>query len=126
MYADLIRELKDRSNLQVNEYAERIDVTPTHLSTILNGKQPGSRKILENALADAHLTLGDLELPERETNREEAKRALRLFHRLTPEQRDAIMNTMQLFVAAPRARKVRTAQRGANGQTTTTARSSGE
>ena len=56
-YGALIKELFRRSELQVNEYAEAVDVTVAHISNIINENSPGSRKILEACLEYAGMGL---------------------------------------------------------------------
>lgn len=99
-YADLIKELFRRSEMQVNEYAQAIDISVTHLSNIINDAQPGSRKILEACLARIQMDIGSLELPEADAHTEEEKTAFRLFRRLDPGQGQAVISVMRQFTKA--------------------------
>lgn len=99
-YAELIKELHRRSGMQINEYAEAIDISVAHLSNILNNKQAGSRKILEDALAYAGMSLESLCLPEADPATQQEKDVLRLFRALSDERRElACALLRQLFVA---------------------------
>ena len=102
-YARLITELFRRSGLQINEYAEAIGISTTHLSTILNGHQDGSRKILEACLANTGMNLGDLQLPEPDAETQEEKDVLRLYRRLSDERRKLACSILKQFAAAERA-----------------------
>lgn len=71
-FADLIRQFFDKSGLQVNEYAESIGYSTTQLSNVLNGAEPGSRKMLEACLREANRDLeACLKYPAENTDREE-------------------------------------------------------
>lgn len=58
-YADLIKELFEKSGLQVNDYAAAAGISITHMSKILNGSAPGSVKILEACARHANIDLQD-------------------------------------------------------------------
>ena len=67
-YTEIVRELYERSGLQINEYAQRIRYSVTQLSLVLNGHKEATLKMAEVALADADLSLEDcLVLPDGKT-----------------------------------------------------------
>ena len=70
-YAEIIKELHTRSGLQVNDYAVAVHMSVTHMSNILNGKQPGTVEAVRKCLEHVGLKITDcLELPEIRTEQD--------------------------------------------------------
>jgi hypothetical protein len=104
----MIQELQRRSGLGVKEYAEAVDITPAHMSNILNNAQPGSRKILESALRHADMTLESLCLPEPDPDTQQEKKLLGLFRALSSVRRELALGLVrELFVAEKATKKPR-------------------
>lgn len=93
-YGDLIRELHRRSGKQINEYADAVDISVTHMSHILNDRQPGTRKVLEACLYEAGLGLEDLQLPEKDPESQEERKAMRLFRSLSDKHRATALDLL--------------------------------
>lgn len=68
--AHLIRQLFDASGLGVKEYADHIGWSVTQLSNVLNENEPGSLKMLRDALQADHLDVCNMRLPGKESPEE--------------------------------------------------------
>jgi transcriptional regulator with XRE-family HTH domain len=76
-YAAVIEELRRRSGLGVNEFADAIGFSRPHLSHVLSGSQKGSVKMLEAALSFLHIAIEDcIVLPLNEGTKTEDQVAL--------------------------------------------------
>ena len=108
-YSEIIKELWKRSGLSVNDYADTVKYSRTHISTILNDKQPGSWKALEACLRHAGIDVQDcLAMPAKEPSAKEEKEALRLFQSLTGSKRDHALEYLRIVSGRqPATRKQR-------------------
>lgn len=94
-YARLIAELFKRSGKQVSEYAAEIDLSTSHLSNIINGKQPGSRKILEDCLSLHGLRLWDLQLPVPDPETGDELELVKMFRYISAEHRAQVLGHLK-------------------------------
>lgn len=94
-YADLIKALWRKSGLGVQEYADAIELSKTHLSNILNDQQSGTFKVVRQCLDHADIKIEDcLSLPDENPATREEEEALRLFKTLTGGTRQLALSLL--------------------------------